>query len=92
VSSTFINSDFIYSVELKKAMERHQQQTARVIPVILRNCDWQNQPYGKLQALPKDGTAVTDSEAWSSKDKAFENIAKGIRAVVDNFAASHDNK
>ena len=45
-----------------------RQGTARVIPVILRPCDWHTAPFGKLQALPKDGKPVT---TWTNRDEAF---------------------
>ena len=53
---------------------------ARVIPVILRPCDWHSAPFGKLQALPKDGKAVT---TWANRDEAFTDIARGIRRVAE---------
>jgi hypothetical protein len=37
-------------------------------------------PFVKLQALPKDGKAVT---AWLDRDEALVNIAEGVRRVVD---------
>lgn len=41
VSSSFLSSDYCWHIEMKKAIERHKAGTARVIPVILRDCDWQ---------------------------------------------------
>src|SRR5262249_54148473 len=61
VSSDFLASDYCYEIEMKRAMERHAQGTARVIPIILRMCDWHDAPFGKLQALPKDGKPI---KAW----------------------------
>ena len=60
--------------EMKRAMERHERGEARVIPIILRPCDWRSAPFGKLQALPKDGRPVTQR---SSRDKAFLDVASG---------------
>jgi TIR domain len=57
-SSAFLASDYCYDVEVKRAMERHEAREARVIPVILRACDWHSAPFGKLQAFPKDGKPV----------------------------------
>jgi internalin A len=50
VSPNFMNSDYCYSIEMQKALERHEQGEARVIPVILRPVNWQEMPFGKLQA------------------------------------------
>lgn len=81
-SSAFLASDYCYDVEVKRAMERHQQEVARVIPVILRACDWRNAPFGKLQAFPKDGKPV---KQWPDPDVAFLDIANGIRRAAEEM-------
>src|ERR1035441_1649714 len=48
VSPDFINSDYCYEREMIRAMERHKNGEARVIPVILRACDWHELPFGQL--------------------------------------------
>ena len=82
VSSDFVYSDYCYDVEMKRAMERHEEGTARVIPVILRACDWGDAPFGKLQGLPKDVLAVT---SWPNIDEALTDVAKGIRRAVEEI-------
>jgi tetratricopeptide (TPR) repeat protein len=79
VSADFLASDYCYDVELKYAMERHQKGQARVIPVILRPCDWKTMSFAKLQALPTDGRPVTD---WKTRDDAFLNVVEGIRKAL----------
>src|SRR5450631_103615 len=44
ISPDFMNSDYCYSQEMKRAMERHERGEARVIPVILRPILWQKTP------------------------------------------------
>jgi hypothetical protein len=82
VSVDFLASHYCYDIELKRAMERHEAGHARVIPIILRPCDWKAAPFGKLQALPKDARPVTE---WRSRDKAFTDVALGIRAAVEEL-------
>ena len=36
VSADFMSSEYCYSIEMKKAIEKHERGEARVIPVILR--------------------------------------------------------
>ncbi|WP_151638602.1 MULTISPECIES: toll/interleukin-1 receptor domain-containing protein [Noviherbaspirillum] len=79
VSSSFIASSYCYGQEMKRAMERHHEGTARVIPVILRTCDWHPAPFGKLLGAPKDGKAVT---TWPDQDEAFTDVARQVRQVV----------
>ncbi len=81
VSPAFIDSDYCWDVELKRAMERHEAGEARVIPIILRPADWHDAPFGKLQALPREAKPIT---TWSNRDEAYLNVARGLRAVVDD--------
>jgi hypothetical protein len=83
ISPDFIASDYCYSVEMQRAMERHELGDACVIPIILRPTDWKSAVFGKLQALPSDGKAVT---RWPNRDEAFLNIAEGIRRTVRQLA------
>jgi hypothetical protein len=85
VSASFIASKYCWDIEVKRAIGRHDGGQARVIPVILRPCDWQGAPFGKLQALPKDGKAAT---SWPNKDEAWTDVAKGIRRAVEAMTAN----
>ncbi|MDQ3682171.1 MAG: toll/interleukin-1 receptor domain-containing protein [Bacteroidota bacterium] len=82
ISADFNNSEYIWEKELLQAMKRHQEGTARVVPIILRKCEWQQMPYAKLQALPKGAKPVTE---FIDRDDAFTNIASGVRILVDNM-------
>jgi hypothetical protein len=80
VSDDFLASPYCWDIELTKSMARHADGSARVIPVILRDVDWTGAPFGKLQALPKDGKAI---KRWPDIDEAFTDVAKSIRAAVE---------
>jgi hypothetical protein len=80
VSSDFISSQYCYSREMMRAMERHEAGEARVVPVILRHCDWHGAPFGKLLAVPRDGKPVT---AWADRDEAFADVAVQIRRTLE---------
>jgi WD40 repeat protein len=86
VSPDFMDSDYCYSIEMKRALERHARGEVEVIPVILRHVYWHGEPLGKLQALPKDGKPVTDPD-WYNLDRAFYDVATGIRIVVEKLTA-----
>ena len=76
VSKDFLASGYCYEVEFERALERHRAESARVIPIILRHCDWQATPIGKLVAVPRDGRPVT---AWPDRDEAFLDVVQKIR-------------
>jgi internalin A len=82
VSADFIASDYCYEKEMQRALERHEKGKARVIPVIVRDVNWKNAPFAKLQGLPRDGKAVT---LWQDKDSAWRNVSEGIEWVVEEI-------
>jgi len=82
VSPGFMDSDYCYSVEMKRAMERHKRGEARVIPIILRPVHWREAPFGKLEALPTDGRPV---KKWRNPDDAFFSVVEGIRDTVETL-------
>ncbi len=82
VSASFLASNYCYEIEMKRAIARHEAGEARVIPVILRACDWKNAPFAKLQALPTDARAIT---SWPNRDEAFAEVAHGIREAGRRF-------
>jgi len=82
VSPDSMASDYCYSVEMKRALERHQRGKARVIPIILRHVYWKG-ILGTLQALPTDAKPV---KSWPDIDEAFFDITEGIRTVVELVA------
>lgn len=80
ISADFLNSPYIQSVELRRALERHRAGDAVVIPVILRPCDWKTQQFAELQALPHGGKPVTKTRP---RDDAWVSIAVGIRKMLE---------
>jgi hypothetical protein len=83
VSPSFIASDYCWGKEMNRALERQEDGRAVVIPIIVRPSDgWETAPFGHLQALPNDGKPITE---WSSRDRAWANVAEGIRTVIDHL-------
>lgn len=82
VSSDFIRSKYCYGKELKRAIERHESNQAKVIPIVIRAVDWTDSPFSRLQMLPKDAKAVT---SWNNQDEAWVDVVKGIRDAIDEI-------
>ena len=88
VSPDFLASDYCHDVEMQRALVRHGEGSARVIPVILRPCDWLHSPFAQLLAAPTDGKAIT---RWPDEDEAFLDVVRQIRAALpapDHAAAN----
>jgi hypothetical protein len=81
VSPDFLDSDYCYSREMTRALERHQQGETQVIPVILRHCDWQHTPLRELLGTPRDNKPV---RAWADLDEALNDVASSVRRAVES--------
>jgi len=79
VSAYFLASDYCYKKEMARAIEKHKDGSATVIPVILHPCDWHSAPFGHLRATPADGKPVS---MFANQHEAFAIIAKDIRGAI----------
>lgn len=85
VSEAFLASDSCYERELGQALERHRSGEARVVPILVRACDVEGTALAELQALPRDGRAVT---SWANPDEAWRDVVRDIRAAAEEAAVS----
>ena len=84
VSPDFLASDYCYDREMTRALERHDAGAAIVFPVILRPCDWQAAPFGRLQATPTNGKPVT---SYPDRDTAMLEVARAVRGAAERLSA-----
>ena len=82
ISPDFLNSVYCMDTEMTRAMERHEDGTARVIPIIVEDCYWKSSPFKKLKALPKDGKPISN---WTNENTAFLNIVEEVARVLDDM-------
>ncbi|WP_438044180.1 SUMF1/EgtB/PvdO family nonheme iron enzyme [Sorangium sp. So ce128] len=80
VSADFIASPSCWDVEMERAMARHAAGSARVIPILLRACDWKGAPFGHLAALPDNERPI---QGRADRDEAWTDVALGIRAALE---------
>lgn len=88
ITPRFLASDYCYDLEMQRAVQRHNEGTARVIPIIVKPCDWQGTPFSKLQVVPKDAKPIT---TWNDQDDAFLNVVQSIRKAVESLQSGKDN-
>jgi hypothetical protein len=87
LSPHFLASDYCYESEATRALERHEQGNAVVIPVILQPCDWAHSPFRKLRATPHDGKPVTK---FPNINDAFLQVAQDIREAAESLHKSEN--
>lgn len=82
VSAHFLHSDYCFEKEMTRALEKHQDGSAVVIPVILHPCDWQSAPFGELRATPPDGKPIS---MHANQHEALAIVAKDVREAAERF-------
>lgn len=96
ISADFINSDYIWKVELEMIKKAEQERGALVIPVIVEDCDWTNLDYiSEKQAETykekgaegskddkKELITVVPIEEYTHPSKAYTQIVKKIRNFI----------
>ena len=82
ISPDFLASEYCYDIEAKKAMERHQAGLAKIISIIVRNCDWHDCDFSKFQVLPKDAKPIA---LWEDKDSAWVDVTNGLKVQIADF-------
>lgn len=85
ISPDFMASDYCYSKEMQKALDRHNSGNCRVLPILIRPVDCEDAPFSKLQFLPTGGEPIT---VWANHDLAFHNVTKGVRIAIKELLES----
>jgi len=81
VSPDFIASDYCVEREMKRALERHAAGEARVVPIIVEECDWKAMgELRQLKAVPTDGKAISE---WANSNTAYLNVVQELRRIIE---------
>jgi len=81
VSADFLASNYINDIEIAKAIERHDKEECKIIPVIIRRCQWRDSDLAKFQALPTDGKSI--AEYGNDRDHFWSDVVDGIKLALD---------
>lgn len=81
ISPDFIASDYCVEREMRRAFERHAAGNARVVPIIVEECDWKAMgDLRQLKAVPTDGKAVSE---WVNQNSALLNVVQELRRIIE---------
>ena len=78
VSSDFINSEFCFRREFEVALEDHHKDKKTIVPIRLRECDWDDLALSKIQGRPSQWI-----DSFTNRDKAWTEVAKGLKPVIE---------
>ena len=84
VSSDFIKSDFCWKKEFETALEGHGKDEKIVVPIRLRQCDWDDLPIAAIQGLPAQWFGQL---SLTERDTHWTEVSKGLRPVVETAKA-----
>jgi len=91
VSSDFIASDYCFDIEIEKAVRQHKDGESIVVPIIIRDCDWEGAPFEHIQGLPTDMKPIV-SKHWYSKDEGFRNVTSNLKKTIKEIIREKNNK
>ena len=84
ISTSFLNSDFIRTVEVPRLLERRRQGGVRVIPVIARPCLWREvDGLKEITALPTDGKPLSTFEGTEWEQVVTEIAGEILRLLQE---------
>ncbi len=82
LSSASLSTDYIRSKEIPNAMKLHDSGKAKVIPLVLEKCRWEQTPLGPLLALPDKGKPLNK---WKPIADGWGLVADGLATVCKNL-------
>src|ERR1051326_3580625 len=83
LTSEYVASDACYA-EMERALARSQVGEALLVSIVLKPVEFETLPVSALRPLPASGKAVS---SWSSRKSAWDEIARGLRQVVERERA-----
>ena len=85
VSPDFLASDYCVNREMRRALERHRDNEAHVVPIIVEPCDWLSSPLHELKALPRDGKPISE---WTNPNNAYLGVVRELRRILGTRKAA----
>jgi internalin A len=79
VSVDFLNSDYCRRIEVKKAME----QDKKLIPIIIRPCDWETSDFARFQAAYKAKCISLSSQNPLAESSGIEREACWTKIIKE---------
>jgi hypothetical protein len=84
VSASYLASDHCYGRELDQAIKRHESGASKVLPLIVRECDWRGVPFSKLKPL-LNGSPIISAP---NRDRVWTEAVIEIGRAVEQLLAS----
>ncbi len=91
VSSEFLASDYIHSVEVEETIKKYHENTVQVFPIILNNCMWQQTILKNFQAVPCVEGRLKPISEWVDKNKAYYTVSIELMKSIKSEFSTDSN-
>ncbi len=85
LSENFLASQFSYEEELRRAFARSEEGQTRIVPILLRECDWKQSWFGELEALPTKARPLIE---WENLQAGLNDVAARLGEVLVELSES----
>jgi hypothetical protein len=75
-------------IEMIRAVERERQGKARVIPIVVRSCEWKGALFGRLTVLPSSKIPI---DLAGNRDQILLEVAREIKAAIEEWVEKHQD-
>jgi internalin A len=80
ISPDFLNTDYIWDIEIQKATARADVGKTRIVPIVVRPCVWKDTPLHKYY-VPNKAAVISAAQdpdaAWTIVVEALEKVLRG---------------
>jgi len=88
ISADFLSSYYCYRKEFEEAEQRHHRKAVRLLPVIVRACDWKDGRLDRLQCLCAEKAVALYGDKPTDRDPAWTMVVTEVRKVVTQMASA----
>ncbi|MGB1205825.1 MAG: COR domain-containing protein, partial [Chitinophagales bacterium] len=82
ISIDFLTNKELWEKEIKAALQREEEGKTRVIPIIVRQCEWERKEifsFAENEPLPKNRLHLS---RWPDADEFWSEISSGVHRLV----------
>lgn len=83
ISANYISSEFCYSIELKRALERHEKGECLIVPIMIKPIPTlEGLPFAKLKCIPFDARPISSTRP---KDKGYAAAVSDLEKLLQLY-------
>lgn len=78
ISIDFLNSTYCYEIELKYALSKLKNGEIKILPIVIRQCKWQDSIFKEYLSATKNGNPVSK---YDDHDDAWCEVVDNIKRL-----------